>query len=60
MIIIKKEGNNSPGTPAFIHGEMSVPSAHPSSLVVLMGANNLTTSSMICYNADKIKRFSAL
>lgn len=51
----KKEGNNSPGTPAFIHGEMSVPSAYPSSLVVLIGANNFTTSSMICCNAKKNK-----
>lgn len=56
----KKESNNSPGTPAFIHGEMSNPSACPSSLVVLMGANNWTTSSMICWNADKIKLFSAV
>lgn len=56
----KRKLRTSPGTPAFIHGEMSVPSAYPSSLVVLMRANNLTTSSMICYNPDKLEQLSAL
>lgn len=38
-----------PGTPDCIHGEMSVPSPCVSSLVVLMGANSLTTSSITCW-----------
>lgn len=40
--------SSSPGTPACIHGEMSVPSAYASSLVVLMGAKSFTTSSITC------------
>lgn len=43
-----------PGTPACIHGEMSVPSPCVSSLVVLMGAKSLTTSAMTCgYRAPR-------
>lgn len=47
-----------PGTPACIHGEMSVPSPWASSLVVLMGAKSLTTSSITCWDGKRHRKLS--